>query len=79
MATLTFETLASANRLKATGIPDKQAEAFAEELRVASDIDTSGLATKADLATLETNMIKYMFTGFVTMAGLLTAILFKLH
>lgn len=86
MNAITFDTLASVKRMKAKGIQQEQAEAFAEELRVANDIDTSWLATKGDVEDLELKIaeakaktIKYMFTGFLGLAGLLVAVLFKLH
>lgn len=51
MATLTFDTLKFANRLKAAGVPPQQAEAQAEafaEATAAFDV-----ATRADLRELE--------------------------
>jgi hypothetical protein len=49
MTTLTFDTLKFANRLKASGVPDKQAEAQAEILQT----NLSEVATKRDLTELE--------------------------
>ncbi|MEI7669786.1 MAG: hypothetical protein WCJ33_06870 [Pseudomonadota bacterium] len=99
MNTITFDTLASAKRLKAKGVKSEDAEAFAEELKAANDTDISHLATKEEIvvfksemkadfealrkdvklevAEAKTEVIKYMFTGFVAVIGLLVAILFK--
>lgn len=51
MTTLTFDTLKFANRLKAAGVPDKQAEAETEALAevMTEAINTSDLATKRDI------------------------------
>jgi len=58
MATITFDTLKFANRLKAAGVPDKQAEAEAEALKeVLSDFASErldDLTTRRDLKELET-------------------------
>jgi len=56
MTTLTFDTLASANRMKEKGIPAVHAEAFAMELKAASDTDVSHLATKEELNTFKSEM-----------------------
>jgi hypothetical protein len=45
--TTTFDTLRFANRLKSAGVPDNQAEAFAEAFRDAQG--ETDLVTKADL------------------------------
>jgi len=51
MATVTFDTLKFANRLKAAGVADKQAEAEAAALAEAlGEVD---VATKRDLKELE--------------------------
>ena len=47
-----FGTLACVRRLKAAGVGEKQAEAHAEAARAAR----AGLATKADLDTLESRI-----------------------
>ena len=47
MAAITFDTLKYANRLKAAGVPDKQAEA--EVLSEALEVNLKELATKEDL------------------------------
>jgi hypothetical protein len=47
MSTLTFDTLKFANRLKAAGVPDQQAEAEAEVLAEALEVNLKDLATQA--------------------------------
>ena len=49
MSAITFDTLKFANRLKAAGVPDKQAEAEAEVLAEALEVNLKDLSTKADL------------------------------
>ena len=49
MAAITFDTLKYANRLKAAGVPDKQAEAEAEVLAEALEVNLKELVTKEDL------------------------------
>jgi hypothetical protein len=56
MATVTFDTLKFANRLKAAGVPEKQAEAEAEVLAVS----LKELATKGDLKLLEASLRQQM-------------------
>ncbi|MEI7669570.1 MAG: hypothetical protein WCJ33_05775 [Pseudomonadota bacterium] len=56
MSPITFDTLASVKRMKAKGIKAEEAEAIAEELRVASDVDTSTLATKMELSMFKSEM-----------------------
>lgn len=51
MATITFDTLQFARRLKAAGVSEAQAEAFAEAFKEAQG--ELEFATKADLRELE--------------------------
>lgn len=53
MSTLVFDTLQYANKLKAAGVPDKQAEVQAEAM---AEIIEERLATKKDLKELEINL-----------------------
>jgi hypothetical protein len=53
MATLTFDTLAYAKRLRAVGVPEKQAEVQAE---VFAEIIEERLATKQDMELLRRDM-----------------------
>lgn len=48
-----FDTLKFANKLKAAGVPDKQAEAEAEALADVLEINLKDLPTKQDLRELE--------------------------
>lgn len=52
MTTITFDTLKFANRLKAAGVPDKQAEAEAEALAEVFEANLKELTTKEDLHQL---------------------------
>src|SRR5207249_3861812 len=54
MTTVTFDTLKFANRLKAAGVPDNQAEAFADAFKEAQG--EAELATKADIAEIRQEM-----------------------
>lgn len=56
MASVTFDTLKFANRLKAAGVPDKQAEAEAEALAEVMEINLRDLATKEDLERFKTDI-----------------------
>ncbi len=59
MSATSFNPLAVARDLKATGIEAAQAEAIAEGIRQAAGADHDALATKADLAALEVRMVKW--------------------
>lgn len=52
MASITFDTLKFARRLKEAGVPDKQAEAEAEALAEVFKANLEDLATKGDLKEL---------------------------
>ena len=54
MSASTFNALAAARDLEATGIERRQAEAIAEGMRQAAGADRADLATKADLAHFAT-------------------------
>ena len=54
-----FDTLSYARRLKAAGVAEAQAEAHAEAVR---DAITQGVATKADLDSLEARIEKRFAT-----------------
>ena len=60
MAATTFNPLATARELEAAGVERRQAETIAEGIREAADAaasaDRAELATKADLAGLETRL-----------------------
>lgn len=50
MAAITFDTLKYANKLKSAGVPDKQAEAEAEALSEALEVNLKELTTKEYLS-----------------------------
>jgi|GEM_PF-2068306 len=56
MTTLTFDTLASANRMKEKGISPIHAEVFAMELKAASDVDFSHVATREEVQVFKSEM-----------------------
>ena len=73
-----FDTLAYARRLKEAGVDEAQAEAHAEAVR---DAVTEGVATKADLANLETRLtVRFVgiAVGIVLANAGLTFALFRL-
>jgi hypothetical protein len=60
MVTVTFDTSKFANRLKAAGVPEKQAEAEAEVLAEVLAVSLKELATKGDLKLLEASLRQQM-------------------
>jgi CRISPR/Cas system-associated exonuclease Cas4 (RecB family) len=82
MSAITFDALSSAKRLREKGIPQEQAEAIAAELRAASELDLSHLATKdelkAALSEVKADIIKWVVgMSFAQVAMVLTIL--KLH
>ena len=73
-----FDTLSSVRRMRERGIPQDQAEVFAEEIRMASQVDFSHLATraetKADLRELELRLKLHIGGMLFALGGLLVAI-----
>jgi hypothetical protein len=71
MSTL-FDTHAAVQKLKSAGFTEQQAEAqiqvFLDIAQSSRDIEALRLATKADLAELKTDLIKWMIgtIGFMT-------------
>ncbi len=58
-----FDTLRYVKTLKAAGIPDAQAEAFAEaQQEILSECLTTTLATKADLQEVKAEIAEIKFT-----------------
>ena len=80
MATVTFDTLKFAERLRAAGIAEQQARAIAEALQDAQG--EAKLVTKADmqvaLAELKRDVIKWMVGLALAQISLLVGILVKL-
>ncbi len=65
MAAITFDTLKYANKLKSAGVPDKQAEAEAEALSEALEVNLKELATKEDLHREIESLRREMQAGFI--------------
>lgn len=79
MTTGTFDTLKFVERLKAAGFPEAQAKAIAEAQQDAlSESVTTQLATKADLAEFNLDVIKWMVGLALAQISLLVGILVKL-
>ncbi len=79
MSTLTFDTLKFANRLKAAGVPDKQAEAEAEILGEALEVNLKNLVTE-DMLRRELLLLEQRITiklgGIIAIAtGVLIAVM----
>ena len=72
-----IHTLQFASRLRDTGVERDQAEAHAEAMADALSQGQGDLATKADVATLEGHLIKWMVGDGVAVVGVLFA-LFRL-
>jgi hypothetical protein len=58
----TFDTLRAARRLKEAGASEPIAEAIAEALRESRELDLAQLATKADLAALDSDLRREIAT-----------------
>jgi hypothetical protein len=69
MATVTFDTLKFANRLKEAGVPDKQAEAEARALSEVLEVNFDQLAIKRDLYDLEARLKARLDTMEARMTG----------
>jgi exoribonuclease R len=80
MTTLTFDTLKFANRLKAAGVPDKQAEAEAEALAEAlgDSIKASDLANKNDLHDSEIRIIKWVVAMAIAQIAFIVGLIIRL-
>lgn len=82
MTTLTFDTLKFANRLKAAGVPDKQAEAEAEAEALAEalgdSIKASDLANKNDLHDSEIRIIKWVVAMAIAQIAFIVGLIIRL-
>ena len=78
MATLTFDTLKFANKLKAAGLPPDQAEAQAEALAEVIELNIQDLVTKEDLIVslkdLEQRLIIKLGGMMVVAVGVIVAL-----
>ncbi len=83
MAAITFDTLKYANRLKAAGVPDKQAEAEAEALSEALEVNLKELVTKEhldiklqqELAPIRTDLAVIKWMIGLMLAGVISLVL----
>ncbi|MBF0445467.1 MAG: DUF1640 domain-containing protein [Magnetococcales bacterium] len=77
MTTVTFNTLAFSERLKASGVPESQAKEHAMALSDA--FEAKDLATKQDIkiaiAELETSLIKWVVGTGLAIVGIMFALL----
>lgn len=77
MSAMTFDTLKFANRLKSAGVPEKQAEAEAEVLAEALEVNLKDLPTKDDLLAVKFEMqqeMKMMEQRLIIKLGALMAL-----
>ena len=77
MATITFDTHKYILKLKESGVPEKQAEAFSDaQKELLSEVMSSSLATKDDIRRLELELavMKWMLG---TLIGGMVALLLK--
>ena len=78
MSTKAFDTLTTARRLETAGVERAHAEAIASAIgstreRVATRADLEPLATKAELAALETRLTNRFYGIAVALAGVVIA------
>ena len=81
MTAAAFDTLTAARDLEAAGIERSHAEAIAATVRTANAADREALATKADLAALETRLRADLRAEIGTIrwaVGLIAAFLFAI-
>ncbi len=74
MATITFDTLSYAKKLKSAGFTEEQAETQAEALK---EILATELVTKKDLAETKVEIIKWV-AGMLVAQAAIVATLVKL-
>jgi len=77
MTTATFDTLGYFEKLKAAGVPEEQAKAItgAQAEAMKDFVASRELATKADLAELKNDMLRWMVGGFIAQTALIIAVL----
>jgi len=56
MTSIAFDTLSSVRRMRDKGVPQEQTEAFADELRVANEVDFSHLTTREEFITFKSEL-----------------------
>ena len=70
-----FDTLATARKLEAAGVAPAHAEAHAEAIAAAVLASRDDLVTRADLASLETRLVKIIFAVAGGQAAIIVALL----
>ncbi len=83
MAAITFDTLKFANKLKSAGVPEKQAEAEAEALSEALEVNLKELVTKEyldvkfqqELAPIRTDLAVLKWMIGLMLAGVISLVL----
>lgn len=77
MTAITFDTLGYFEKLKAAGVPEEQAKAItgAQAEAMKDFVASRELATKADLAELKNDMLRWMVGGFIAQTALIIAVL----
>ena len=83
MATVTFDTLKFVHTLKAAGIPDKQAEAEAEAISEALEVNLKDLVTKEyldvkfqqELAPVRTDLAVLKWMMGILIAGVMSIVI----
>lgn len=78
MSAITFDTHAHIKKLKEKSASEPLAEAFVEMVKEAHENDQSAMATKADLAELKAEIIKWFVGISFAQAAMILSIL-KLH
>ena len=83
MTTVTFDTLKFANKLKSAGVPDKQAEAEAEAISEALEVNLKDLVTKEyldvkfqqELAPVRTDLAVLKWMMGILIAGVMSIVI----
>jgi hypothetical protein len=87
MATITFDTLKFVRTLKESGIPENQAEAITTAFKAATgevdlvtkqDLTVAVKELEAKIATVETNLTRWIISAGVLQTALIAALLLKL-
>ena len=71
---VSFDTLTAARDLEAAGLERTHAEAIVKTMRESGRADFASLAAKADLANLETRLVRWIVGTILTTAGVTVAI-----
>ena len=72
MATITFDTLKFANKLKSAGVLPEHAEAEAEALADIFEVNLKEVATKEDIKLLEERLFEWFDSKFIQLEQRMT-------